>query len=312
MDIEFDQDRRTIHDHLGSFRSLSEIRPLWNAQSLTRNGSIDALLKTVSSVGAMWSPSAFDSKIKSIFSKDDSSIPFLRRRGDQLEVSGHDLASLRHPDADWLSGVGIEVPRGTPAPSFLPMFPWYSGTSADLLKTMFDLVVSLKFFVGRFDMRTMLAATSLEGSFLSGTQDATVPHEGDGFTFEHLAGKKELWLDFCADTGDGGNSTYSIARCLAAPKIVVDLPEEQAKDAGVSAGIRMLPRGDVLVHGGDLAYPNPTGMSIHIMIRFSYMKYASGNSIVSDFLLQMKPMSKDFSSPTMMPFHLPRMSIPGI
>lgn len=261
MDIELDRDPRAIHDQLGSFRSLSEIRSLWNAQTLARNGSIDALFKTVSSVGAMWSPSALDSKIKSIFSKDDNSVSFLRRRNDQLGISGSDLASIRHPDSDWLSGVGIEVPKGTAAPSFLPMFPWYSGTSADLLKTVFDLVVSLKFFVGRFDMRTMLAATSLEGSFLSGTQDATVPHEGDGFTFEHLADKKEIWLDFCADTGDGGNSTYSIARCLAAPKIVVNLPEEQVKDAGVSAGIRMLPRGDVLVHGGDLAYPNPTGRS---------------------------------------------------
>jgi hypothetical protein len=35
------------------------------------------------------------------------------------------------------------------------MVPWYSGTSADLFKTMFDLMVSLKLFLGRFDMRTM-------------------------------------------------------------------------------------------------------------------------------------------------------------
>ncbi len=31
----------------------------------------------------------------------------------------------------------------------------YSGTSADLLKTCFDLIVSVKLFLGRFDMRTM-------------------------------------------------------------------------------------------------------------------------------------------------------------
>ena len=30
------------------------------------------------------------------------------------------------------------------------------------------------------------------------------PREGDGFTFEHVADKRELWIDFCADTGDGG------------------------------------------------------------------------------------------------------------
>ena len=43
-------------------------------------------------------------------------------------------------------------------PDFLPMFPWYSGTSADMYKTMFDLTISLKLFLGRFDMRTMQAS----------------------------------------------------------------------------------------------------------------------------------------------------------
>ena len=37
------------------------------------------------------------------------------------------------------------------------MFPWYSGTSADMYRTIFDLAVSLKLFLGRFDMRTMQA-----------------------------------------------------------------------------------------------------------------------------------------------------------
>ena len=42
-------------------------------------------------------------------------------------------------------------------PDFLPMFPWYSGTSADMYRTVFGLVVSLKLFLGRFDVRTMQA-----------------------------------------------------------------------------------------------------------------------------------------------------------
>lgn len=37
------------------------------------------------------------------------------------------------------------------------MFPWYSGTSADMYKTMLDLTISVKLFLGRFDMRTMQA-----------------------------------------------------------------------------------------------------------------------------------------------------------
>lgn len=30
------------------------------------------------------------------------------------------------------------------------------------------------------------------------------PREGDGFTFEHLAERDSLWMDFTADVGDGG------------------------------------------------------------------------------------------------------------
>lgn len=37
----------------------------------------------------------------------------------------------------------------------------YSGTSADMYRTIFGLLVSLKLFLGRFDMRTMQARTSV-------------------------------------------------------------------------------------------------------------------------------------------------------
>lgn len=97
--------------------------------------------------------------------------------------------------------------------------------------------VSVKFFVGRFDMRTLLGAMRAQKGHRDAKDIGILP-------FEDLSDRDEAWLDFCADTGDGGNSTYSIARCLAAPTITVD---------GKS-----LPRGDILVHGGDLAYPHPT------------------------------------------------------
>ena len=47
------------------------------------------------------------------------------------------------------------------------------------------------------------------------------PRAGDGFTYEHLADRPQLWLDFCADTGDGGNPTYAVARAMAAPGLKV-------------------------------------------------------------------------------------------
>lgn len=49
----------------------------------------------------------------------------------------------------------------------------------------------------------------------------------------------------------------SIARCMAAPQIRVDVPPELA--AAGAAGPRILPRASVVVHGGDLCYPSPTG-----------------------------------------------------
>ncbi|WP_018352292.1 metallophosphoesterase [Longispora albida] len=63
----------------------------------------------------------------------------------------------------------------------------------------------------------------------------------DQEAFHHEAGG-ELWLDYVADVGDGFDPTYSVAYLLAQPSL--DLGEDLA-----------LPRGDVLVMGGDQVYP---------------------------------------------------------
>ena len=57
----------------------------------------------------------------------------------------------------------IATPEQT---GFLPMFPWYSGTSADMYRTVFDLIISLKLFLGRFDMRTMQVRIERQASHL--------------------------------------------------------------------------------------------------------------------------------------------------
>ncbi|RZL36939.1 MAG: hypothetical protein EOP35_09925 [Rubrivivax sp.] len=51
----------------------------------------------------------------------------------------------------------------------------------------------------------------------------------------------EFWFDFIADTGDGGNSVYAVAQTALADELLLD-------------GQR-LPRGELLLFGGDLAYP---------------------------------------------------------
>ncbi len=55
----------------------------------------------------------------------------------------------------------------------------------------------------------------------------------------------EQWVDYVADLGDGFNATYSIAYLLAQPQLTV--------------GDRVLPRGRVLVMGGDQVYPTASG-----------------------------------------------------
>jgi Calcineurin-like phosphoesterase len=60
----------------------------------------------------------------------------------------------------------------------------------------------------------------------------------------------ELWLDYTADVGDGFDATYSIASLIARPVLEVSGPD----DAPL-----VLPRGDVLVLGGDQVYPTASG-----------------------------------------------------
>jgi hypothetical protein len=59
----------------------------------------------------------------------------------------------------------------------------------------------------------------------------------------------ELWIDYVADAGDGFNATYTMAYLAAQPTLTVERPDGSAFD---------LPRGRVLVLGGDQVYPVPS------------------------------------------------------
>jgi len=62
--------------------------------------------------------------------------------------------------------------------------------------------------------------------------------------YHDYSDRTELWLDYTADLGDGWNSTYAIASLLAKEELQVD---------GAS-----LPRGQILIMGGDEVYPTAT------------------------------------------------------
>ncbi|MEO6192238.1 MAG: metallophosphoesterase [Thermoanaerobaculia bacterium] len=57
--------------------------------------------------------------------------------------------------------------------------------------------------------------------------------------------RSELWIDYAADLGDGFDATYTVAWLLAKKQLAVRYGEKTLQ----------LPRGDVLVMGGDQVYP---------------------------------------------------------
>ena len=65
----------------------------------------------------------------------------------------------------------------------------------------------------------------------------------DDLMYDYFNGREDLWFDFVADTGDGGNSSYTVARLLAQPSI----------QTVIGGSTHTLPRGNLLVIGGDLA-----------------------------------------------------------
>jgi len=59
----------------------------------------------------------------------------------------------------------------------------------------------------------------------------------------------DIWIDYISDTGDGFNSTYSVAVTAAQPFLNFNHKGEQFR----------LPRAKIMVLGGDQIYPTPTG-----------------------------------------------------
>ncbi|MCA2214548.1 metallophosphoesterase [Jidongwangia harbinensis] len=89
-------------------------------------------------------------------------------------------------------------------------------------------------------LRTLLAI--LFGAYLDKRE---LQNALSGDVFEQPGRDGELWLDYVSDLGDGFHATYSIAYLLAQPRLEI--------------GGRVLPRGDVLVMGGDQVYPVANG-----------------------------------------------------
>lgn len=76
--------------------------------------------------------------------------------------------------------------------------------------------------------------------------EAVVRPQPPYFDYSAESPGEDFWLDYVADTGDGWNSTYAVARLMALPKLDVKDSQGQA---------HATERGRILVFGGDQVYP---------------------------------------------------------
>jgi hypothetical protein len=109
------------------------------------------------------------------------------------------------------------------------MTGWFNPVM--LMQTAVRVAISTVF--GQFaDKREAMAATN-----------AVAPQPFDNsFDYSQRRPGEDFWFDFMADTGDGWDSTFAMARLVSQPSIVTE-------------ATGTLPRGQVLMMGGDQVYP---------------------------------------------------------
>lgn len=96
----------------------------------------------------------------------------------------------------------------------------------------------------RTGVRAAVAATF--GEFADGREVQAALHPAAARPALDFSARDALWLDYLADTGDGWDSTYSVAYCVSRDRL-----------DGVAGAHQPLPRGQLLMLGGDQVYPTP-------------------------------------------------------
>ncbi|GAB3419742.1 metallophosphoesterase [Flindersiella endophytica] len=119
--------------------------------------------------------------------------------------------------------------------------------SPPLLTSTAVRVLGAEFFGAYLDKR------ELQGVLPSRVHDHSGTQNGDG----------DFWFDYIGDLGDGFDATYSMAWLLAQPSLDV----AESRD---SEEVRTLPRGQVLVMGGDQVYPTPSWQAYENRFRGPY------------------------------------------
>lgn len=116
------------------------------------------------------------------------------------------------------------------------MVAWYDP--GQLLQTAVSVAISTIF--GRNADYRATEAMALSAADSAGSGGAGGPEDSDFYDYNSA---DTFWIDYVSDTGDGWDSTYSIAYYVSQPQLTV---------AGLDEPV---PRGRVMIFGGDEVYP---------------------------------------------------------
>lgn len=125
-------------------------------------------------------------------------------------------------------------------PAMCPMVGWYDPRQ--LARTAVDVAVSTIF--GRhadYRITESLVLPSADENVWEDENPPDITSDPDGV--HNYGDRDHIWIDYVADTGDGWNSTYAVAYQVGQPQLSLPGVDEQ------------MPRGEVLVFGGDQVYP---------------------------------------------------------
>jgi len=123
------------------------------------------------------------------------------------------------------------------------MVNWFDV--GQLVRTAFRVVFS-KIIGEQSDKRIIQALASTRKEYF----DYTHFHNaiGDKVISETDNSRREIWIDYISDTGDGWNPTYAVAYYASSPELELKYNDKTFETK----------RGDILIFGGDEVYPTPS------------------------------------------------------
>ncbi len=125
----------------------------------------------------------------------------------------------------------------------LPMVNWFDvgQLATTAVKIIFSTAIGQQ-----SDKRIIQALSSMKKDFYDYSCHYTGSNEKA--ELDKSRPRKEMWLDYISDTGDGWNPTYAVAYHASNPELELSINGKNYKTK----------RGDVLIFGGDEVYPTPS------------------------------------------------------